>query len=530
MGHIEMRQSRTFQTLAPLLFVALAAASCQPKTQNSRHRGIPEEAVPGSFKVVLDSCIPEAERQAHLRTKSEEVGEQIGCQVSSVEPLSFENPVADLRLTWHVQFADCAMDSEKLEKTLGLFEDVNGIKEVEAEAVVTSTEEEDAAQTDPLRSKQYYLDTIHRDQACQALAGASLQPVIVAVVDTGVDMDHPDLVDSFLRDSKGKVIGANFVDKGSGKAPDDKWDDPRGHGTHVAGLIAATARNAKGVAGVAACAPVKIMPVRVLGSNGKGSTLTIERGVEWAIAKGADVINLSLGGSRFFKTARDQHPSSLYELARSKNILVFASAGNSSYKLGKYYEVVDKETKQVRKGHVYSFPGSYDNVITVAATNAKNQLTGFSNRGYGVDIAAPGHQTLSTYPGGTYRNLSGTSMAAPIAAGGYALVLSAIRSSKSKRFSYDQMFPLLTKSIGTTRLNKDDVLSAGVMDVQKLLTTAKGKFAPAVVPADPKPEDPKPEKPKPEDPKPDDPTPELPDTDTPVTPADPPMNTCTFEP
>ncbi|WP_218110022.1 S8 family peptidase [Oligoflexus tunisiensis] len=506
--------------------MTLAAASCQPKDQNHRHRGIPEEAVPGSFKVVLDSCIPEAERLPHLRTKSEEVGTQIGCQVSSVEALSFENPVADLRMTYHVQFDNCSMDTEKLQKTLTIFEEMSGIKEVEAEAVITSTEEEDAVGSDPLRSKQYYLNTIHRDEACKALAASSAQPVIVAVVDTGVDMDHPDLVDSFLRDSKGKVIGANFVGKGSRNAPDDKWDDPRGHGTHVAGLIAATARNAKGMAGVGACAPIKIMPVRVLGSNGKGSTLTIERGVEWAIAKGADIINLSLGGTRFFKSARDQHRSSLYELAKSKNVLVFASAGNSSYRLGKYYEVVDEDTQKKLKGYVYSFPGSYDNVVTVAATNSKNQLTGFSNRGYGVDIAAPGSRTLSTYPGGTYRNMSGTSMAAPIAAGSYALVLSGVRQSKTKRFSYDQIYPLLTKATGGALLSKDDVLSKGVVDVQKLLLTAKDKFVPEVVPDEPKPEDPKPEDPKPVDPIPDTPAP---DTTAPEEPAQPPMDTCTFE-
>ncbi|MDQ3235860.1 MAG: S8 family serine peptidase [Pseudobdellovibrionaceae bacterium] len=257
------------------------------------------------------------------------------------------------------------------------------------------------------------------------------------------------------------------------------------------------------------------MPIRVLGSNGKGSTLEIERGVEWALSKGADVINLSLGGTRFFKDAKDQHRSSLYELAKSKNVIVFASAGNSSYKLGKYYEAFNEETRKTSKGYVYSYPGSYDNVITVAATNAKNQLTGFSNHGFGVDIATPGSLTLSTYPGGTYKNMSGTFMAAPIAAGSYALVLSGLRKSKIERFRYGDVYPLLTKATGAGKFNKDDVLSQGVLDVHKLLVTARAKLVP-----EPEDETPQPQKPEPETPQ---------ESLEPLVP-EPPMDICSFQP
>ncbi|HYX31625.1 MAG TPA: S8 family serine peptidase [Oligoflexus sp.] len=341
------------------------------------------------------AVVPQAERLSHLKTQSEDVASQIGCQVASVEGLSFQDPIADLAATYHVQFDGCSMGDEKLKQALALWEDMQGIKEVEAEAVVRSSEDT-VKQDDPLRAKQYYLQTIHRDEACRSLALDKVQPVIVAVVDTGVDSDHPDLVDSFLRDANGKIIGANFVGKGSKGAADDQWDDQRGHGTHVAGLIAATALNAKGVAGVASCVPIKIMPIRVLGSN-----------------------------------------------------------------------------------------------------------------------ATPGSLTLSTYPGGTYKNMSGTSMAAPIAAGSYALVLSGLRKSKIERFRYGDVYPLMTKATGAGKFNKDDVVSQGVLDVHKLLVTARAKLVP-----EPQDETPQPEKPAPETPQ---------EPLEPLVP-EPPMNICSFQP
>src|SRR5690606_10271978 len=145
-------------------------------------------------------------------------------------------------------------------------------------------------ENDPLKHEQEHIQVIRRDNACEQ-ARASMEPIIVAVVDSGVDTDHPDLEGAFLRGSEGEIIGANFVGSGANMPPDMNADDVGGHGTHVAGLIAAAANNGEGVVGVASCANVKIMPIRVLGDNGRGTTIEIERGVKWAADHGAHIIN-----------------------------------------------------------------------------------------------------------------------------------------------------------------------------------------------------------------------------------------------
>ncbi|MCS1352536.1 S8 family serine peptidase [Mechercharimyces sp. CAU 1602] len=233
------------------------------------------------------------------------------------------------------------------------------------------------------RSGQYGPQNMQLPAAWEITRGNS--GVIVAVIDSGVEANHPDL--------QGQVIqGYDYIDN------DPDASDVHGHGTHVAGTVAASTNNRIGVAGVAP--NVKIMPVRVLNDEGYGTNEQVANGILYAVNNGADVINMSLG---------DPEPSQLIEdavnYAWSKGVVIVASAGNKSTNKPNY-------------------PGTYDRSIAVAALDENDRIANFSNYGDWVDVAAPGVDILSTTIGGGYGEKSGTSMAAPHVAGVAALLAS----------------------------------------------------------------------------------------------------------
>lgn len=207
--------------------------------------------------------------------------------------------------------------------------------------------------------------------------------VRVAVVDTGIDPEHPDL--------KGRLSG------GYG-ATGDGWSDANGHGTHVAGTVAAS--GAGRVIGVAPDA--ELLAVRVLGPYGNGRLSDLIDGLGWCLEQRVDVINLSLG-------TKEGHPLMEKAIARlvDASILVVAAAGNSG---------PGPDTLE--------YPGACAGVISVGAISAEGEVAAFSSRGPGLSVAAPGAGILSTWPGGEYRSLDGTSMASPHVAGVAALLLS----------------------------------------------------------------------------------------------------------
>ncbi|MGB9661101.1 MAG: S8 family peptidase [Moorellaceae bacterium] len=209
--------------------------------------------------------------------------------------------------------------------------------------------------------------------------------VKVAVLDTGVDAGHPDLK-------------ANLVERVNLKFPGWTAGDNNGHGTHVAGIIAA-ADNTFGVVGVAP--QVQIYAVKIFDYRGRGFISDIISGLEWACKNKMQIVNMSFG---------TKQPSialqKAVEACLQAGILLVAAAGNEG----------DKE------GEVL-YPARYPGVLAVTATTREDKLAGFSSRGPEVSVAAPGAEVLSTYPGGQYRVMSGTSMAAPHVSGVLALIL-----------------------------------------------------------------------------------------------------------
>lgn len=213
----------------------------------------------------------------------------------------------------------------------------------------------------------------------------------VAILDTGCDTDHPDIKDRIIG-------GKNFTDDDNGNPA--IFEDYAGHGTHVAGTIAAGKNNA-GVTGVAPEASLLI--VKILNQEGKGKYTWIVDGINFAIKQNVDIISMSLGGPT-------DHPE-LHEAIKTavdNNILVVCAAGNE----GDGKDSTDE----------FAYPGSYNEVISVGAINFKRDSSEFSNSNNEIDLVTPGENILSTYLDGKYAKLSGTSMAAPHASGALALI------------------------------------------------------------------------------------------------------------
>ncbi|HSK47505.1 MAG TPA: S8 family peptidase, partial [Coriobacteriia bacterium] len=273
--------------------------------------------------------------------------------------------------------------------------------------------------TDTYYPMQWGLERVGAEAAWDVTRGAST--VKVAVIDSGVDAGHPELAS--------QVDTANdydFVDD------DAVANDANGHGTHVAGIIAAETDNATGVAGLAN--ESTLLPVRVLDAAGNGDTPAIVNGIRWAADHGARVINMSLAGGDFSQAEYDA-----VQYARGKNVVVVAAAGNNA-------------------DWPVSYPARYPGVIAVGSIDNADALSYFSNIGAQIDLVAPGEDILSTYPlaltstafgQNGYEMKSGTSMAAPHVAAAAALV-----AAKNTSWTPDQIE-------GTLKTTADDKGPAG---------------------------------------------------------------------
>ncbi len=220
-------------------------------------------------------------------------------------------------------------------------------------------------------------------------AGNKGQTVKVAIIDSGIDYNHPDL-------SANYAGGYDFVNKDS-----DPFDD-NGHGTHVAGTVAAVDNNA-GVVGVAPEA--RLYALKVLGANGSGNYSDVVAAVQWAVNNGMEITNNSYGSSTNPGLTVEQ----AFDNAYNAGLLHVAAAGNSGNSTGTGDNVI--------------FPARYASVIAVAATDKTDTRASFSSTGTAVELAAPGVSINSTVPRGGYASWNGTSMASPHVAGTAALVL-----------------------------------------------------------------------------------------------------------
>lgn len=255
----------------------------------------------------------------------------------------------------------------------------------------------------------------------------------VAILDTGIDKDHPDLAGNIRG-------GVNFT-----TADREDYEDRQGHGTHCAGIIGAV-DNDLGVIGVSP--GVELYAVKVLGDNGSGSLQAIERGIDWCISQKIDIISMSLGCGQ--DPGKGFHE--VIQKARAAGIIIVAASGNESTQCG--------------------FPAAYPEVIAVGAVDPAFNKASFSNFGDEVDVAAPGVKIFSTYKDGGYAKLSGTSMATPIVTGAVAIVQQVARSMgvKAGPDKIIEMIQLKSVDLGTD--GKDQNFGNGLINLYKLLATS----------------------------------------------------------
>ena len=290
--------------------------------------------------------------------------------------------------------------------------------------------------------------------------------VTVAVIDTGIEYTHVDLVDNIAKnlgetpdngiddDRNGYVddyYGYDFINSDSNPL-DDHF-----HGTHCAGTIGAKGDNGKGVAGVSW--NVKLLPVKVLDQYGSGSIASVAAGMNYAAARGVKIMSMSLGTSSYSQTLEDAIIN-----AKQKGVMIVAAAGNSASNAD-YYPL-------------YPAASAQDNVVSVAASNSSDGLAYFSNYGAtSVDLAAPGENIISTILGGQYGYASGTSMATPHVAGMAAMLLSVNPS-----LTYTQIKSHLISSADPIPTFAGKMVSGGRANLHKALLLAAPPATPTPAP------------------------------------------------
>lgn len=315
-----------------------------------------------------------------------------------------------------------------------------------------------AAAADPYRSSQWGLERIG---APAAWASARGQGQVIAVVDSGVDLDHPDLAERLLRDADGRVVGRDYVDG------DGVPQDANGHGTMVAGIAAAATDNGEGISGVAPRA--RIMPVRVLDDRGRGSAADVDAAIRWAVDNGATVVNLSLESvSPLPGGLLTQAPVAAVRYAWEQGVVVVAAAGNSGAAFTDYPD---------------SSP-----VLLVGATDRDDRRAGFSDSGRRDAVLAPGVGIVSTWcdpspegchPDHRYGEADGTSFASPAVAGAVAI----LRSSGLSAEAAVQRLRDTSVDIGPPGPDADN--GHGRIDVAAAVGTVTGSSATSPSPSDP---------------------------------------------
>ena len=274
---------------------------------------------------------------------------------------------------------------------------------------------------------QWYLDSINTYEGWDITTGSS--DVVIAVLDSGVNAQHPDLV--------GKVLtgqGYDFVNN------DADASDDQGHGTSVAGTAAANVNNGIGIAGIAMNA--KILPVKVMSAASSALYSNIAKGIIYAADNGADIINVSLTGTVASTILQDA-----VNYAWGKGCVVVCSAGNSGLNEKLY-------------------PAACNNVIAVSASNYWGEAPSWSTKGDHVDVVAPGHGIQTTTMNGGYGMTGGTSFSAPIVSGLAALLMSSPLDLSNAEI--EDVIKNTATDIGA--VGKDDASGFGIINVEQALT------------------------------------------------------------
>lgn len=359
---------------------------------------------------------------------------------------------------WYAVSLETASAYETLEKIC----DAPGVVSIQPDYVYESFDYiEDNTEPDPFYEKQWGLGMVQAQEAWNELK--SEEPVVIAVIDTGVDIKHEDLKENIWI-NEGEIPGNGKDDDGNGYIDDVYgWDfyngdksvcsyskdgranpaDNDNHGTHCAGTIAAVANNGVGIRGVASNLNVKIMVIKALGgANGATSSKKLIKAIQYATSNGADLINASWGGGV------EEKDTALKKAIARSGLLVVAAAGNDG---------VDNDKEPC-------YPASYNrvlpNILSVGSVGEDNCMSDFSNYGSSVDILAPGANIYSTVVGG-YKKMSGTSMAVPYVTGIAAMLYAGreyIYAENVRQLLLDTYRPLQT--IDTKKAANPGVISA----------------------------------------------------------------------
>lgn len=374
--------------------------------------------------------------------------EKIGIAVDEAEELNRKKVDDGISSDTYEVTYEAPLDGDVWEAVDALSE-VQGIVDAQPDYVYRTTAiGVPDATTDPDFDRQWYLSELHTQDIWQEYADLGMTPgmeTIVAVIDTGVDYTHPDLIPSMWVNTAERNGTPGVDDDGNGYVDDiygattvggtrDHTGDPmddHGHGTHVAGIIAMAAGNRQGGAGVAYGA--KIMAIKAGQATGTFADTDIAEAIRYAVANGADVINMSFGsyGHSFLVEEALQD-------AFGSCVLV-ASAGNDGIPTS------DAPDEFIRKADTY--PAGYSYVLGVMASDQNGELASFSNWDYYNDrnaeyeLVAPGVEIFSTLPGGQYAPWSGTSMAAPMVSAAAAILRTQYfdKSLYSSRFIMGQL-------------------------------------------------------------------------------------------
>ena len=350
-------------------------------------------------------------------------------QLQLLDGVKLERPVGAISGLWQAKITDSNLSVDQVIEALELdprvsYVSVNGFREAQT------------TPNDPQFSAQWDLNpipvSIHATVAWDAFTGNG--STLVAVFDSGVDINHPDLKsriwtntaeipgDGLDNDRNGVVDdlhGASFA----ASTTSNDVSDSQGHGTAVAGIIGATGNNGVGIAGVNWA--TRILPLKVI-QNGAALDSDILQAMDYATRAGAKIWNLSLGGGAYSRAMSDA-----LDAASARGVIIVTAAGNAG---------TDIDLTP-------SFPASYsaENLVVVAGTDDADKLAGFSNFGVAtVDLAAPSTNLLTTVPGGGYGFKSGTSMAAARVSGALSLLWDAAPSSSSGLI-LDQLFQFITQ-------------------------------------------------------------------------------------